>query len=323
VLRHLPQLSDPRALVGVGSRDDAAVFQVSESLAIVATVDYITPVVDDPYAFGQVAAANALSDVFAMGAEALFALNIVNFPRDSLPLETLGEIVRGGVDKAAEANVAILGGHSVDDPEIKYGMTAIGVVHPDRIIRNVGGRPGDRLILTKPIGTGVITTAIKAGKATPDQVSAAVRSMSMLNYGAAQAMLRVGVHAATDVTGFGLLGHLGEMLTDGTVDAVVYLDRVPLLPGTRELAEAGAIPGGSRRNLESFDGKVAWSSAVAELDQLILSDAQTSGGMLLAVPEERAQKLTDELKNEGVLVADIIGELRAGAGVIQVQTSAG
>jgi selenium donor protein len=319
VLRHVPHPSDPRALVGVGTRDDAAVYRLTDELAIVATVDYITPVVDDPYAFGQIAAANALSDVFAMGAEALFALNIANFPRDGLPLEQLGEIIRGGFDKAAEAGVAVLGGHTVDDPEIKYGMSATGIVHPDHIVRNVGGRAGDKLVLTKPIGTGVITTAIKVGAATEEQQKAAVRSMSMLNLSAARAMLSVGVHAATDVTGFGLLGHLSEMLTGAPIDAVLSAGQVPLLPGTGDLADEGAIPGGSRRNLDALSAVIRWSPEITELDQLILCDAQTSGGMLMAVTEPRLDALLTELQREGVIVAAVIGELREGTGLIHVE----
>jgi selenide,water dikinase len=318
VLRHIPQSIDPRALVGVGTRDDAAVYKLTDELAVVATVDYITPVVDDPYAFGQIAAANALSDVFAMGAEALFALNVANFPREALPLEQLGEIIRGGVDKAAEAGVAVLGGHTVDDPEIKYGMSAIGMVHPERIIRNVGGQAGDKLVLTKPIGTGVVTTAIKVGAETGEQREAAVRSMSMLNLRAARAMLAVGVHAATDVTGFGLLGHLSEMLTASSIDATLWADQVPLLPGVRSLAEEGAIPGGSRRNLDALGTVIDWDSDVTELDRLVLCDAQTSGGMLMAVPSGLLDALLHELRQEGVIVAAVIGELQDGTGRIHV-----
>jgi selenide,water dikinase len=304
----------------VGTRDDAAVYRLTDELAVVATVDYITPVVDDPYAFGQIAAANALSDVFAMGGEALFALNVANFPRETLPLEQLGEIIRGGFDKAAEAGVAVLGGHTVDDPEIKYGMTAIGIVHPDRIVRNVGGQPGDKLVLTKPIGTGVITTAIKVGAASDEQQEAAVRSMSTLNLGAARAMLAVGVHAATDVTGFGLLGHLSEMLTGSAVDAIISVGQVPLLPGTRDLADEGAIPGGSRRNRDALSAVIRWAPELTELDQLVLCDAQTSGGMMVAVPAAQLDELLAELEKEKVIVAAVIGELREGAGLIYVRS---
>jgi selenide, water dikinase len=319
VLRHIPQSSDPRALVGVSTRDDAAVYRLTDELAIVATVDYITPVVDDPYAFGQIAAANALSDVFAMGGEALFALNLANFPRETLPLEQLGEIIRGGVDKAAEAGVTVLGGHSVDDPEVKYGMTAIGIIHPDHIIRNVGAHAADRVVLTKPIGTGVVTTAIKVGAASDEQVAAAVRSMSTLNRGAARAMLDAGVHAATDVTGFGLLGHLSEMLAGSSLDAIVRVADVPLLPGVRDLAASGYIPGGSRRNFDSVSDHVRWADGITELDQLILCDAQTSGGLLMAVPPDRLDYLLTELASEQVIVAAVIGEFAEGAGLIHVR----
>lgn len=318
MLRYLPQVTDPKALVGTGSKDDAAVYRLTDDLAIVATVDYITPVVDDPYAFGQIAAANSLSDVFAMGAQPAFALNVVNFPRENLPLDKLGEIVRGGADKAAEAGVAILGGHSVDDPEIKYGLVAIGVVHPEHIVRNVGGRPGDRLVLTKGIGTGVITTAVKADAAGEEEIATAVASMAALNLSAARAMLRVGVNAATDITGFGLLGHLSEMLAEGAVDAVIQASAVPTLPGTRGLAERGFVPGGSRRNRDALADVVVWDQTLAEIDQLILCDAQTSGGMLIAVAVDRLDQLLGELECEGVSVRAVVGELRQGAGRIHV-----
>lgn len=305
----------------MSSRDDAAVYRLSDELAVVATVDYITPVVDDPYTFGQIAAANALSDVFAMGAQPLFALNVVNFPRETLPLELLGEIVRGGVDKVAEAGATVLGGHSVDDPEIKYGLAAIGVVHPDRIVRNVGGQPGDRLVLTKPIGTGVIATAIKEDAARPEQAGAAVRSMVTLNLAAARAMLQVGVHAATDVTGFGLIGHLLEMLSDAPLDAWIDPEAVPWLPGARELAEAGYIPGGSRRNRDAAAERIRWG-ALTEVDQLLLCDAQTSGGLLMAVSPDHLEDLVAALRAEDCLAAAVVGELRPGRGQIHVQPAA-
>jgi len=243
VLRHLPPVLDAQALVGAALADDAAVYQVSPDVALVATVDYITPVVDDPYVWGGIAAANALSDVYAMGAAPIFGLNLVNFPRDSLPLEVLERVIQGGAAKVAEAGVAILGGHSVDDPEPKYGLVALGTVHPTRIIRNVGARPGDTLVLTKPLGIGILTTAIKRGLASEETIARAVAVMSALNRAAGEAMVRAGagVHAATDVTGFGLLGHLSEMLGGGDVGVRVDVDRVLVLADTWSFAERDAV----------------------------------------------------------------------------------
>jgi selenide,water dikinase len=227
----------------------------------VTTVDYITPVVEDPYAWGTIAAANALSDVYAMGAQPLFALNTVNFPRDTLPLEVLERVLEGGAAKAAEAGISILGGHSVDDPEPKYGMVAVGMVHPRRVLRNVGARPGDVLLLTKPLGIGIITTAIKRQAAAPAIEAAAVEVMATLNRAAAEVMVTHGeaVHAATDVTGFGLLGHLSEMLRGGNVGARVQAAAVPVLEAAWDLAAEGVVPGGTHRNLDSLVDVLEWS----------------------------------------------------------------
>src|SRR5438128_3927330 len=233
VLRYVPVATDPRILVDASSRDDAAVFQVAPDRAIVATVDFFTPIVDDPYDFGRIAATNAFSDVYAMGATPLLALNLVGWPREALPFELLGEVLRGGADVARAAGAFVLGGHSVDDPEPKYGMVAIGEVHPDRIVRNSGAKPGDVLVLTKPLGTGVLTTALKRDLLTEQDVAPAVTAMTTLNAGAARAMLGVGVHAATDVTGFGLLGHLRTLLEASGAAAEVRAAAVPLLPRAR------------------------------------------------------------------------------------------
>jgi selenide,water dikinase len=285
VLRHLPPVLDAHALVGAALADDAAVYELKPDLALVATVDYITPVVDDPYLWGGIAAANALSDVYAMGATPILALNLVNFPRDTLPLDVLERVIQGGAAKVAEAGVAILGGHSVDDPEPKYGLVALGTVHPSRVLRNVGAQPGDALLLTKPLGIGILTTAIKRGMASDSTVSAAVEVMSMLNRAAGEAMVRAGssVHAATDVTGFGLLGHLSEMLGAGSVGARLTLSDVPVLQDAWEFAEDGAVPGGTRRNLASVESFMDWSERITPTQQLVLADAQTSGGLLMAV----------------------------------------
>jgi selenide,water dikinase len=309
VLRHIPTLAgDPRVLVGAALADDAAVYQVAPDLALVATVDYITPVVDDPYTWGAIAAANALSDVYAMGARPLFCLNVVNFPRETLPLEVLEKVIQGGVAKTSEAGVAILGGHSVDDPEPKYGLVALGSVHPERIMRNVGAQPGDVLVLTKPLGIGVLTTAIKRDLASAATTARAVEVMSTLNRAASEAMLANGqVHAATDVTGFGLLGHLSEMLGDGRVGASVEAEAVPVLDDVRDLVRQGVVPGGTRRNLAAVEPSVDWSERLEPDHRLVLADAQTSGGLLIAVAPHRADALLAELHARGVRSAAAIG----------------
>jgi selenide,water dikinase len=306
---------DSRILVDASTRDDAAVFQLSPDRAIVATVDFFTPIVDSAYDFGRIAAANALSDVYAMGATPLFTLNLVGWPRETLPLALLGDVLRGGADMVVAAGAFILGGHSIDDPEPKFGMVAIGEVHPDRIVTNAGARPGDILVLTKEIGTGVLTTALKRDLVTEADLDRAVTVMTTLNAEAARAMIRVGVHAATDVTGFGLLGHMHNMLRASGVSAEIDVGNVRLLPRARELAERGAIAGGTRRNFESVADAVSFAPDVAEVDRLLLCDAQTSGGLLMAVPPNRSAALAEEL---GYACA-AIGTVTAGnAGAITV-----
>jgi selenium donor protein len=320
VLRHLPPVVDPHALVGAALADDAAVYQVSPEVALVATLDYITPVVDDPYGWGSVAAANALSDVYAMGATPIFALNIVNFPRDGLPLEVLEQVIQGGAAKAAEAGVAILGGHSVDDPEPKYGLVALGTVHPSRVLRNVGARPGDVLIVTKPLGIGVLTTAIKRGLAASETIDRAVEVMTTLNRVASEVMVAAqpDVHAATDVTGFGLLGHLSEMLGDGSAGARVMADAVPVLDETWDFVRQDVVPGGTRRNLASVEAFMDWSERLDQAQRLVLADAQTSGGLLIAVDPAAAAALLAELHHRGVTAATQIGEFTHRVGRIEV-----
>ncbi len=284
-----------------------------------ATVDFFTPMVDDAYDFGRIAAANALSDVYAMGGRPLFALNLVGFPRAMLDTDILPEIIRGAGDIAREAGIPIVGGHSVDDPEPKFGLCVIGEVHPDRIVRNNTARAGDALVLTKPIGTGIIATAIKRGTAAGDVISAAVRSMTMLNRNAAAAMLHADPSAATDVTGFGLIGHLRSMMRQSKVGAVVRASDVPLLPGTIELIEAGCVPGGTERNRADVGDSVTFHDEVANALRTALFDAQTSGGLLMCVRSDRVSDLLAELQAGGCLAAAVIGEVRAGPpGVIEV-----
>lgn len=292
-------------LVGTRTADDAAVYRVSDEMAIIQTVDFFTPVVDDPYLFGAIAAANSLSDIYAMGGKPAMALNIVGFPRknDAVPLSVLGDILRGGADKAAEAGISIVGGHSIDDNEPKYGLCVTGFVHPKRYWTNVGGKPGDKLILTKPIGVGIITTALRGGFNDATVEKQAIDTMACLNRKAAEAAQEIGVNACTDVTGFGLLGHLREMLEG--VGAQIKLSNVPILDGVRELAEEDHIPGGTHRNLNAVASAVQFDPLVTKLDQLILSDAQTSGGLLIAVTPENASALIEKLLQSGVLAREI------------------
>jgi selenide,water dikinase len=304
--------------VGTSTADDAGVYRLGPDLALVQTIDIFTPIVDDPYWFGAIAAANALSDVYAMGGTPRLALNFAGFPRAKLPLDVLGEILRGGADKCAEAGVTIIGGHTIDDPEPKYGLAVTGFVHPDRVITNAAARPGDRLVLTKPLGMGIVTTALKQGKAEQAAVDEAIRIMAALNRPAAEAMTAIGVSAATDITGFGLLGHLAEMTRGSGVAARVRLRDVPILDAAWPLVQARAIPGGTQRNRESLQGVVSWNG-VGEDAQILLADAQTSGGLLIAVPEARCDALVQALRAGGLPVAAVIGEISGpGGGEITV-----
>ena len=295
-------------LVGISGSDDAGVYQLSESVALVQTVDYFTPIVDDPYDWGRIAAANALSDVYAMGGTPLTALQIVGWPRGDLSLDLLERVFAGGVDVLDLAKCSLVGGHSIDDKEPKYGMAVTGLVHPDDIVTNAGAKVGDALVLTKPIGTGIISTAIKAQKASEELTQHAIAVMAQLNDGASRAMLRVGVHAATDVTGFGLLGHLGEIVRGSGVSARIERSAVPIIDGVVELAEAGVVPGGSARNLESASRMTVFDG-VTEIDEIVLADAQTSGGLLIAVDKPLVNALVAALQEEGTATAAVIGEV--------------
>ena len=302
-------MQHPDLLVGFETSDDAAVYRLTDELCVVQTVDFFPPIVDDPYDFGAIAAANAFSDVYAMGGTPLLALNTVCFPED-LDKAILIEILRGGADVAAEAGVLIAGGHTIRDPEPKYGMAVTGTVHPDRIVTNAKARPGDQLVLTKPIGTGVIATAAKAQATDAATLEGAVATMRRLNRAASEAMLAVGPNAATDVTGFGLAGHLVSMMKASGTTAHLRLGSVPLLPGTRELVERGFVPGGTRRNLESLASPVVWSDGLTEDDRLILCDAQTSGGLLISMAADRVPALLEELRERDTLGA-VVGEVSA------------
>jgi selenide,water dikinase len=303
--------------VGTSHPDDAGVYLVREDLAIILTVDFFTPIVDDPRTFGEIAAANSLSDVYAMGGEPFAAMNIVGYPADSpdLPLSILGDILQGGEAKAREAGVAIVGGHTVDDAEPKYGLSVVGRAHPSRILRKSGAKPGDKLVLTKPLGTGILTTALKQGKLPEHDLAEAVRVMSTLNAEACRAMLEVGATAATDVTGYGLLGHLGEMLKMGNVGAKISAAAVPLLAGAREFAAAGVAPAGTRKNLAAAEAFTTWDAGVADADRMVLADAQTSGGLLIAVPAAAVDRLRGRLRELQTPAQAVLGEVTAAPGL--------
>lgn len=309
----MPTSGDSRVLVDAATGDDAAVYRVAPDRALVVTLDFFTPIVDDPYDFGRIAAANALSDVYAMGGTPLFALNLLSFPRELLSEGLAEEIVRGGADKAAEAGAPVLGGHSIDDPEPKYGMVAVGEVHPDKVLANDSVRPGDHLVLTKPLGTGIVATAVKNDACPPGTLATAVETMAQLNREAAQAAQAAGVRAATDVTGYGLTGHLHVMLRASGTSARVEAGRVPLLEGAVRLAEAGHVPGGTRRNLADGEGHVSYERDVPAVVRLLLADAQTSGGLLLACPPNRLASLRQELNARKVRAAEV-GRVEDGPG---------
>ena len=318
VLSKLPMVEHPDLLVGSSTGDDAAVYRLDDRLGLVLTVDFFTPITDDPYEFGSVAAANSLSDVYAMGGRPLVALNVVGFPA-ALAGEMLGDVLRGGYDKAAEANCLIVGGHTVDDNEPKYGLSVVGLVEPGRQVTNAGAQPGDVLVLTKPIGTGIITTGCKAGVASLEWVETAVDTMATLNRSASEAMMEVGVNACTDVTGFGLMGHLTAMMRASGVSAVIKRSQVPALPGAAELLAQGVAPGGTHRNQAGVEQYLDWDDALTDEDRLLLCDAQTSGGLLISVPQHRLSQLLSALESHGVATRAVVGSVNAGAsGTVRV-----
>ncbi len=288
-LAGLPPPADPNLMVSADTADDAAVYRLTPDLALVQSADFFTPIVDDPYDFGRIAAVNAMSDIYAMGAEPALALNLVAFSLAEHGAETLREILRGGSDVAARAGVAIGGGHSIDDPEPKYGLSVTGTVHPDAVVTNAGGRPGDELFLTKPVGGGLITTAAKRRLAGDDLIARAIETMTELNDEASRAALAAGAHAMTDVTGFGLLGHLHELCAASGLAARVEAGAVPVIEGAEELAgDEHCVAGGSRRNVSDAAGFTAWSAAVSPERRVLLTDAMTSGGLLVAIAPERS-----------------------------------
>ena len=310
-LDKLPQITDPRVLVGINTADDAGVIKINDELALVQTVDFFTPIVDDPYSYGQISAANSLSDVYAMGGVPFSALNIVGFPKSTFPFEVLGEILAGGHDKAAEAGVPIIGGHTITDEELKYGLAVSGFVHPDKIITNAGSKVGDVLILTKPIGTGTITTQLKAGKGTKNLEKNVCEIMANLNREAALACQKVGVNACTDITGFGLMGHAFEMAHGSHVSFKLNYSDIPIIDGAMEAVKAGFVPGGSKSNQLYVGDFAEFSERIGKPEKSLLFDPQTSGGLLISVEEKKSKQLLTELLDAGLTTA-IIGTVLAG-----------
>ena len=323
-LRRLPPILDPNVLVGTSTADDAAIYKLSDDLALVLTTDFFTPIVDRPYDFGAVAAANAISDIYAMGGKPLTALSIVGFPDTLLSPETLVEILQGAVDKANEAGIDIVGGHTIKSEEPIFGLAVVGTIHPSKVLSNDRAEPGDSLILTKPLGLGIITTAAKNGEDRLGAISAALEVMTTLNRAAADAMTYVGVHALTDITGFGLLGHLRNVTSASRISARVFLNQVPVLPAAWEYVRAGIAPGGTHANHRFLADWVTFAPDLSKEEQLILCDAQTSGGLLAAVAAQDADSLLNELRSKGVAAAAVIGRIEAGSpGQISVDRHAG
>ncbi len=303
-------VSHPDLLVGNDTGDDAAVYRLDKNTAIIVTVDFFTPITDDPYEFGVIAAANSLSDVYAMGGKPLVALNIVGFPAE-LAVDMLGDVLKGGYDKAAEAGCLIVGGHTVDDSEPKYGLSVVGLIEPGKEVSNANAQPGDVLVLTKPIGTGIITTGCKQGITPDDILKNAVDVMATLNKGAAEAMMRVGINSCTDITGFGLMGHLRGMTRGSKVGAIINASDVPVLPGVWDLLGKNVVPGGTFRNMNGVEDSVDWDKSLTDQQRLLMCDAQTSGGLLISVTKDKVEKLLSELEISGVETRVIVGEITA------------
>ncbi|MBN2863359.1 MAG: selenide, water dikinase SelD [Bacteroidales bacterium] len=320
LLREIPIVIDPNILIDTQNSDDAAVYRINDTTALVQSLDFFTPVVDNPYDFGAIAAANALSDIYAMGAKPLFALNIVGFPSNRLPMEVLKEILKGASDKAQEAGISVLGGHTIDDPEPKYGMVVSGIVHPDKIWANSGAIEGDAIIMTKPVGTGILTTALKRGLVNQKTKAEIIASMSELNKKAAEILSKYSVHACTDITGFGLIGHLSEVSVASNINVELFAERVPVFDETASFAAANIIPGGSTNNLNHFSKHVIWDASISAITRIILCDAQTSGGLLFTVSHDEKDDIIVELGKSGIPSASHIGNcMNKGPGVIHVK----
>lgn len=312
ILKDLPLKKNPKVLVGLETSDDAGVYQLNDEVALIQTADFFTPIVDDPYTFGQIAVANALSDVYAMGGKPLTALNLVAFPIKTLSPSILKEILRGGLSKMEEAEVALVGGHTIEDPEVKYGLAVTGVAHPSKILTNANAKPGDQLVLTKSLGTGIIATALKGEIASEEAVTKMVESMVALNRKASEWMQAFGAHACTDITGFSFIGHTLEMAIASKVGMVIRSENIPLLPESMEYARLGLIPGGAYSNRQFFSCRVDADPNVPDLRIDLLYDPQTSGGLLISLPLAEAGKLVGTLKKEENIDAYIVGEVVEG-----------
>jgi selenide, water dikinase len=319
VLAKLPKQSDPNVLIGFDAADDAGVYQISSDLALVQTVDFFTPIVDDPYTFGQIAAANSLSDVYAMGGRPISALSIVGFPNTGRDLEILEQILQGGHAKMQEAGCSVIGGHSIGDEEIKFGYAVTGVVDPKRVLANRGARPGDRLVLTKRLGTGIIATALKQQKASQASVTAAIESMLTLNRAAGELAREFTIHAATDVTGFGLLGHAREMALASKVSLVIEHERVEFFPGAATYSRQGFVPGGLKKNAKFLEGCVEFAARIRPETRSLLFDPQTSGGLLLAVRGAEARSLVERLRASGIPAQEIGGVVKKTRPLLRVE----
>ena len=322
VLKDLPAVNDPRVLVGIPAGDDAGVYDMGDGTALVQTVDVFTPSVDDPYAFGQVAAANSVSDIYAMGGTPMTAVSVLGFPVRKVPDETMSQILSGGIDKMNEAGVAIIGGHSINDSEIKAGFAVTGTIETDKIVTNAAAKPGDVLILTKPLGTGIVAFASQIGRAKAESAEATAKSMTTLNKTASQLMVKFGAHACTDVTGFSLMGHLAEMALSSGVDVEIIWDDIPLFPGVLEYVAAGILPGAIERNKESCGDRIVADESLTQEMVDMCYDAQTSGGLLIAIAESDAEDILKALHKDGISVAAIVGRVLAkGSGLVHIKTS--
>ncbi len=306
---------DENVLVGIETAEDAGVYKLSDEMTLIQTADFITPVVDDPFVYGQVAVANALSDVYAMGGKPITAINLVMFDTCKVPMEYLTEILKGGAEKLREAGVSLVGGHTVDDLETKFGLSVTGIAHPEKIVRNSTAKPGDVLIYTKPLGIGVLTTAIKADMASDEEVKAVSEIMTHLNKSASEAMVSVGVSACTDVTGFGFLGHLYEMVKFSEVSAEIDSSAFKLLPGAKEYASMGLLPAATYDNVDYVGDTVAFPEGFDEDLKMLLFDPQTSGGLLIAVPKEKLPELLSKLTEKGESWVQVVGKIREGTGI--------
>ena len=309
IVNHLPEYPNERVLVGPKTFADAGIYKISDDMATVSTLDFFTPVVNNPYDYGQIAAANALSDVYAMGGKPLTAMNILCYPIKSLDRDIVVEILKGSADKVDEAGAVIIGGHTLQDSEIKYGLSVTGIIHPDRIVTNAGARAGDALVLTKPLGTGLIISAIKADKVLEEHINLATRSMVLLNKTASEAMLEVGVSACTDITGFGLMGHAYELAEASKVTLSFFAGRIPIFDGCERYVKMGLMPGVSKLNKKYLKDAIRIDPKVRKEIVDVLFDAQTSGGLLISIPKGKAEILCTKLKEKGVLTYDVVGEV--------------